>query len=63
MSSNLSNNQHSLCEEDMVDYLMNEFCHDPYEREEMNKWIAQKDIAFVYHVVVDLFSNRNVISL
>lgn len=45
-------------EKKMMLYLMNDFCHDSYEREEMLKWIKQKNIEYVYQTVTQLFSKN-----
>lgn len=46
----------SISEKHMLNYLMNEFCHDAYERDQMIKWIKQKDIKYVYDTVTRLFA-------
>lgn len=53
-----SNMHHSDEEKIMINYLMNDFCHDSYEREEMMKWIAQKNLDYVYNTVKNLFSHE-----
>lgn len=56
MQLDYSNNLQNDEEKKMINYLMNDFCHDSYEREEMIKWIEQKTITYVYHTVIKLFS-------
>lgn len=57
MNSELSNKPSFTEEADMINYLMNEFCQDFYEREEMEKWLSQKSVSYVYNTVLTMFSN------
>lgn len=57
MELDYSNNHLNEEEKRMINYLMNEFCHDSYERDEMMKWIEQKDVSYVYRTVQNLFSH------
>lgn len=55
MALDYSAKDHTKKEKTMINYLMNEFCHDSYERDEMMKWINQKNVEYVYKTVKKLF--------
>lgn len=58
MQLDFSNASHSKKQRSMINFLMNDFCNDIYEREEMAKWIEHKGLEKVYQVVNELFKEK-----
>lgn len=36
-------------------FLLHKYCKDAYEEAEMKKWIKEKGLDHVYHIVIDMF--------